>query len=232
MSNTNSARNASNRNIPALLVVLTGTLAATSCDNVNNHAEPDGGSDSSAVQAAEENLGESFDRLEHQLLSEEPSPAREPIASKTAPQGNPDPSEPITVEVYDISVRETSTVVTWGVRSAAGVVDAQQLGINLAGGDIALSELPPFKVKDNPRQSTAMTRLVDSRTGTTYWPWQRPVGSGDTFKGCLCSGSPEKLTETPYIFTTLFPRLATTTDTVGFVIPDFPTIEGIPVSRE
>lgn len=220
-----------NARFKVMCIAMFAALSTVSCTGEES-PEEDVSSDPGPVSDTTVNdLADDFRSLERSVLSDQSLDFPRPVAAETGIQGGSGDSPEITVEVYKVEARDDSTFVSWGVRAAEGSFECTELWINLSGGDLSIGDDPPFNVWDHARRSATMAQLFDSATETTYWPLQRQVGQDDNFKGCLCSGGPEYLTEVPYVINGLYPKLPDSLETISFKIPDFPVIHGIPVVR-
>lgn len=229
-----------NMNVQALGVAtlsISICLASGGCTGNGDTDRPDEGSTSSAESSGTASDGGSVDirDLKSKVLADAPADSPPVIASATAVQGTADPTVELKIDIYNVVAGVDSTYVSWGVSAPGGPVSGSQLRGNLGGVDIPQDQKGPFSITDYPRGSAALAQIFDPKSNSTYWPLQRPVGyHGDSSSGgfgCLCSGVPEHITEEPYLMNGLCPVLPAGVTEVSFVLPDFPAIENIPVTR-
>lgn len=198
--------------------------------DVDRHQEhqPSSASSDAAVKQREVvgmgQLAESMGSVSHNL------PA--PIVSKVGTQGTGNNTYDVVVDVYNLSVGDNYTYLSWSVRlQEPGHVSftGNSAWIN---GDESTS---PFTSGDMVRLPTSHVALHAGGTGQSVFPLQRPLGDAgreDNVTACMCSSAPRTLTGNAYLMDSYYPSLTPDSNTVNLEIPGFPLIENIPVSRE
>lgn len=225
--------------VPIVAIAVSLSLLASACspektdedilDGDMQQAQEDDTSDNN-VKTADLNA------LEQALnLDVRPTPPQ-PIAELAGVHGRGRFQHEIVVEVYEVRVRSNSTFISWGIRSQEGAFKQVGITVSLSGDELDFDNRLPFQPQDNARSSNSSVRIVVPGDEAVYWPLQRLVGDGGSGSkervGCMCSGTPQYITETPFIMNGIYPKIPDDVSTVSLRLPRFPQIDNIPVTRD
>jgi len=130
----------------------------------------------------------------------------------------PSTSFPATVEVTAVEAGTSSTLVRFTLRN--------------------VDDSDPLLPLEGFNSRTPMTRdvrdiaLVDADANVRLQPFLAVPQSGDrTESFCTCAAAPLQMSQEGQLLSATFPPLDAGTTTVSLELPNFPVIEGLPVSR-
>lgn len=195
-----------------------------------------GGSGGEATgDASAEGIAKGMSQLEDTVLVNSAPKLPEAIATMSGAHGKDDDKKHnLIVDIYEVTVREDNTFMSWSVRDNGGGDETYSIVSDWCEHS-TFDKDQPFKAKDTGVDSASYVSLVMPDSEIALWPLQRPIGYEGMEKnrvGCLCSGPPEYLTKEPHVMNGLYPKIPEGVDKVTIDIPNFPLIKDVPVSRE
>ena len=126
------------------------------------------------------------------------------------------PKVALTAEILEVRADSKTTLLRWRLRSTDG--DTVESGGNWAAAARGINS-----------SSTAQVAVLDHPANQRRVPYLSDTGATTT--NCACSNVPGQVTGEGTDLYASLPALGATTDKVDVVIPNFPVIKDVPVTR-